>query len=208
MVSKLGKAKKATLKRLSSKIVPSQIPHIQHTAAMAVGLEAEQADALNEAVSAAGLDYIVQHNAENRQRMILGVADAISNQNFRGWWWENVAPSLLDNSEQASNYAGLDADEWRETITAWHRDAYENGLVEQPPEDADPSDLGETATRTVEARFGVTLPEFVDHVVNWDRARELRRTIAGPWDQHTRVIEDLTRVIERQNERIEELEQA
>jgi hypothetical protein len=78
--------------------------------------------------------------------------------------------------------------------------------VATPPEEADPAEIGQAAARTVRGRFGVSLVEFVAHVVIFERADVMEQVMAGPTDAHTTVIRDLGDEIRRLNERIDELE--
>lgn len=208
MVSPLEKVREAGAERLAGQITPSEIPHVLVGTNIAAGIEHEQAQALNQALQAAGMqDEMLHHDPQARQQMLLDVADAISNQNFTGWWWENLAPRFLDDVDQARQLAGLDGEEWRERIRAWHAEAHGRGLVETPLSDAGPADLAETAANVAENRFGVPLSVLVSRVVNWDRGSETRRLLAGNIDHHNQLIRRLAQHIEQQNERIRELEQ-
>ncbi|WP_336001445.1 hypothetical protein [Halorientalis halophila] len=199
--------KSAGTDRLLSQFTPSQIPHVQHGSRVAAVLEHEQANALNRALDAAGMgEEQIRHDWQQRQAMLLQVADAVSNQQFRAWWFENVAPRIVENPEDAQALAGLDGDEWRETLEAWHASAYGRGLVETPPSEAGPRDLAQTAANVAENRFGVPLRVLVARVVAWDQAAETRQLLAGNIDHHTHLIRRLADHIEQQNERIEELE--
>ncbi|MFD1588709.1 hypothetical protein ACFR9U_17155 [Halorientalis brevis] len=208
------KVREAGAERLAGRITPSEIPHVQVGTNIAAGIEHEQAQALNQALRAAGMeDKTLHHDQQARQRLLLGVADAISNQNFRGWWFEEVAPRWFDNAEQAEQLVGLDGEEWRERIRAWHAEAHGRGLVETPLSDAGPADLAETAANVAENRFGVPLSVLVSRVINWDQGAETRRLLAGNIDHHNRLIRQLAEHIKRlqerieqQNERIQELE--
>lgn len=203
----LQNLKSAGADRIAKKITPSEIPHVQHGTNIAAGIEHEQAAALNQALAAAGMDdELLHHNPQTRQRMLIELGDAISNRNFRGWWFENIAPRLVDNPEQARQLAGLDADQWGERIRAWHAEAYGRGLVDTPLSEADPADLAETAANVAENRYGVPLYVLVSRVVNWDQGTETRQLIAGNLDRHNQLIRRLAEHIEQQNERIEELE--
>lgn len=202
----LDKIKSAGSERLAKSITPSEIPHVRHGLNIAVGIEHEQAAALNDALDAADVDDRLHHDREGRRNFLLEAADAIGNQRFREWWFERVAGERLHHPEHAAQYAGLDSDEWHDQVREWYADAYDRGLVDTPPAEADPAEIGDAAAKVVRSQFGVSLREFVEIVVTWDRGEATRQVFAGPADAHTQVIRRLTEEIEQRNERIAELE--
>lgn len=202
----LDKLKSAGAERLAGRITPSQIPHVQVGTHIAAGIEHEQAAALNDALDAAGMDETLRHDQDARQRMLLNVADAISDRDFRGWWFRTIAPQWMDNAEQAEQLADLDAAGWYDTIREWHNQAHARGLVDTTAAEADPEELGQTAANVAENRFGVPLRVLVGRVVNWDQGAETRRVLAGNIDHHNQLIRRLADHIRAQNERIRELE--
>jgi len=186
-------------------VTPSELPPVRAAATVAATKEHEQAEALNYALRQAGWDRRLNHDADYRESVLLGAVDAVTDQRLAPWYFAHIAG--LEDPEQATEYAGLDGEAWRDQLREWYRAAFERGLVETPPEEAAPTEIGQAAARTVESRFGVSLAEFVAHVVTFDRAEVMEQVMAGPTDAHTAVIRDLGDQIRRLNERIAELEE-
>ena len=203
----LGGAKEAMAERLAGQITPSETPIGQALANTIATIEANQAAALNRALDAADRDDVqVGQDPEDRRAQLLDLADAIADSRREEWWWENVAPELMAQPDQARQYVGMDADEYREQLDDWYQAYAEAGIVDEPLEEAPRARIGEIADRHVRDQFGIRLREFVATVVNWSPGKAYQRVLAGPIGQHTQAIHLLADEIERKNERIDELE--
>lgn len=200
-----GNAKEAAAERMMVKITPSETPIGQALADSLVTVEHRQAVAIQRAIDASGLDIDHGHDFQQRRQAILDVADAVASQDFEGWWWETVAPEILNQPERAREYVGYDGQQWREQLEQWYASYHANGIVEEPLEEAHPGRLAWVADRHCRSTFGVSLREFVALVVNWSRGEQARRVLAGPMMQHTGIIHRLADELERKEQRIEEL---
>jgi hypothetical protein len=195
--------KQGGAEKMMGMVTPSKLPPVQAAAEIAAHIEHDQAAALNDALDAAGKDERVQHYPDARQQVILSMVDATADQRLAEWWFQQIG---VESPEKAAQFAGMTAAQWRDQLRTWHESAHQRGLVENPPGKADPAAIGQTAHQTIQARFGLTLREFVEHVVTFDRGEVVRQTLAAPMETHTQVIRDLTDELRQRNERIEELE--
>jgi hypothetical protein len=205
MNNPLGNAKDAVAQRMMGKITPSEHPIGQALADSLVGVENRQAAAIQRAIEAGGLDIDHGHDPQQRRQTILGVADAVAQQDVEDWWWRNVAPEVLDKPERARQYVGLDGEQWREQLKDWYGSYHAAGVVDESIEDAEPGRLAWVADRHCQTTFGVSLREFVALVINWSRGQQARRVLAGPFMQHTAIIHRLADELERKEQRIEDL---
>jgi hypothetical protein len=201
-----GDAKSAMAERMMGQITPSETQIGQALANSLVSVEHGQAKAIQRAIEAGNLDIPHSHDFEQRQQAILDVADAVACQGFEDWWWQNVAPEVLDQPDRARQYVGYDGDQWRDQLEQWYQSYHQAGVVDDPLADADRARLGRVADRHCAETFGVSLRQFVAIVVNWSRSDQARRVLAGPFLQHTAIINRMAEEMERKEQRIQELE--
>ena len=128
---------------------------------------------------------------EGRANLLLEAAEAAIQQNFAGWWWSTIAPHTFENAEKAKQYVGLSPDEWHATIRDWHRQHYEAGTVDRPPEDVSPAELGKLADKHCRSVYGLTVREFVAGVINWETQAAAEDLLTTPTDQATEVLRRL-----------------
>jgi len=201
-----GNAKESMAKRMMNKITLSEHPIGQALADSLVGVEHQQAIAVQRAIEAGGLDIDHGHDYQQRRQAILNMADAVTSDDFEGWWWETVAPEILDQPDRARQYVGYDGEQWREQLRDWYGSYHAAGVVEETLEDAEPGRLSWVADRHCQTTFGVSLRDFVALVINWNRGEQARRVLAGPMMQHSHIIHQLADELERKDQRIDDLQ--
>lgn len=181
--------------RMMSQVTPSETPVAQALVHTLTAYERRQVDALRALVDAADMDVDVDYNRDHRAQLLLGLADAVADRRVEDWWFQTIGPQVLDNPDQARQYVGLDGEEWHDQIRSWHNQYHNAGVVEEPVGAADPAEIGETADRHIRSTFGVSLREFVDVVINWDRGQQIQPILGGPIDRNNAVIEQVAEEI-------------
>jgi len=194
----LGAAKGKMAERMMGQITPSELPIAQALADSVVGVENEQAQAVQRLIDATGLDVAHGHDPAARREALLNVANAVASDDFRGWWFENVAPDFLDNAGHAEKYAQLECEEWADQLRDWYQLYHERGVVDEPLADLDdPGRIAWVADRHVRAKFDVSLQEFVAIVVTWDKGEQAQQLLAGPLRRHTQIIHEAAEAVEQ-----------
>lgn len=177
--------------RVMGSVTPSETAVGQAAVAELVSAELRMAEAVDSLLDACDdVDETIAYSAEARQKRLLSLADAVAEQDVENWWWDHVAPEVLDSPEQARQYVGVGGSEWHDQIREWHNQYHDAGVVEEPVGAADPADIGETAAKHVRTQFGISLREFLAGVVNWDRS-QMRVALRGPVDDQARMIEQV-----------------
>lgn len=210
----LGGAKEQMLRRFMAQITPSEHPIGQSLAEAVATFEHRQAAAVVELIEAADLDVEHAHNAEDRKDTLLSLADALLEDDLKAWWFDEIGSQHLEEADHARSYASLEEDEWSEVKRDWYQRYHEAGVVDVPLEDVDEERVEEISERHVEDRFGVSLSEFEDIVIRWDKGRVTEQLLGGVFDRHTRIIqlaaeeiEDLQEQNERLRERLQEADE-
>jgi len=198
--------RKATEKAIGGKPSESQVGQALGDAV--VGVEHEQAEAVQHLIEATGLDAEHHHNPKERKERLLSLADAVAEGDVRGWWFEEIAPHYLDNPEQAEQYAGLSADEWHDQLREWYRLYHEHGHVQPALEDLEtPGKIAEVADRETRNTFGIPLDEFVALVVTWDRGECVQQVLGGVFLRHAQLVEAGAQEVDRLQTELEALEE-
>lgn len=158
-------------------------------------LEANRQRALAAHVDALDVDVDVPDvpTKEERVEQLVALVEARVSGDPWDYWVEYLAPAALENPDRAVSYRGMDADEWERRIKRW-ADIYHEQLNDV---DVDDRDL---AARHVRNRFGVDLATFEEIVVGWDPAEVLESTVAGPMQEMTQVVVDVTEAVEHTEE--------
>jgi len=103
-----------------------------------------------------------------------------------GLFVDHVAPDDLTNTDQAADFAGMDADAWNQQLDEWVaaiRDRAGDAV-------ADRSDR-ELANAHVTETFGVDLETFEDEVIDFEPQRVLQEIVLGPSETNTAAIHAL-----------------
>lgn len=159
--------------------------------------EARQTQALARLVDAHGLDYEVQVvNADDRAELLYAAVEAAMTGEFVTWWWETVAPEVMDNPDKAQSYVGDGPDEWNEALREWYRAHYVRGTADTPLEHASPGEIAEIADKHTRHVYGLSLREFVSEVVNWSTQKAFEGVLAGPSNQTTAILEQFAQEAE------------
>lgn len=154
--------------------------------------EARQADVVARIADSAGVDVDVPEiDPDQRAAVLLEASEAALRQEFPEWYWSTIAPNLMDSPDVARQYIALGTDEYRETLEAWYRSHYENGTVDVPLNEADRAEIGRVANLQTQSVFGLTLDEFIEHVVTWTPEQGVRLVLAGPLDEQYRMLESI-----------------
>lgn len=197
--------RKATEKAIGGKPSESQVGQALGDAV--VGVEHEQAQAVQHLIEACKLDVQHDHDPAARKEMLLSLADAISEGRVREWWFEEIGPHYLDNPERAEQYAGLSADEWHDQLRDWYRLYHEHGYVEPALDDLETrGKIAEVADRETRNTFGVPLDEFVALVVTWDRGERVQQILGGVFLRHAQLIEASAQEVDRLQTRLAQAE--
>lgn len=187
----LGGAKQKMAERMMSQITPSETPIARAAVGTLTEYEARQTTALVELIEAADVDAQLEYDRERRAQMLLGLIDAIADRRVQEWWFDVVGPQVMDNPDKARQYAGLDAEGWREQIREWYSLHYEAGTISTPIDEATPGEIGDVAARHVRDVYGLSLPDFVATVVNWHRGEQIQPILAGPIERNNQVIRNV-----------------
>lgn len=110
------------------------------------------------------------------------------------YWVKFQAPDALEGPDRARDYAGMDADEWEQRIAKF-ADVYRKRFDET--DDLTDRDL---AGHHIESRYGLSLDEFEETVVNWRPARVMERAVTGPMQDMTQAVIDATEAVENTGE--------
>jgi len=180
-VNPLDSAKDAVAGRMMAQVTPSEHPLYQSIADTVVGVENYQARALQELIEAHGLNVEHGHNPERRREIMLSLADAVTNDRVEAWWWETIAPEMMENPEKVRKHSNLSSEEWHDQLRDWYSHYHDKGLVETPIEELDDlGKIGQVADRHVRHAYGMDLRQFVTIVVAWDRGQAVEHVLAGP----------------------------
>lgn len=182
MMDRFGAGKEAMQRKLGRKLVDEYgdamlgvLTTVEHRLLEAV---ADQHDALD--LAAVGVPE-PEARADRLRELWLAQFEG----RFPAFWVEHYAD--LENPEEAAQFADLDAEEWETTKAEWADRYRRNGM--------DLDDDDELAAAHTTARYGVTLAEFEQVVVEWPEDRqgeELQDVIAGPVERAISGIEAAT----------------
>jgi len=210
-VNPFERAKDAGMKRAVKQMDVREHPMVQALAAIIARIEHQQAHAVARCIDAAELDLPIAHDQEERNDILLDVAEAVAEDDLERLWFEDLAD--IKRPGMAREYIGIGNDEWREQIQHWYRKYHELDVVDQPVEDATPEDLGHVVALHLRQTFDVDVETFVAGVINWEQKEALRHLLAGSIQSNTEAmhrvadeIEDLQDERDRLQERVAELE--
>jgi|GEM_PF-3605647 len=192
----LDGARQKMAEKMMSQVQPSETPVAQAIVATLTEYESRQVSALVELTDAADVDVELEYDRERRAQTLLSLADAVADRNVRGWWFDAIAPQVMDEPQRAEQYVGLDADEYREQLREWYQLHHENGSVEAPLDEATPGEIGKVADRHVRAVFDLSLREFLAIVVNWDRGEQIQPVLGGPIERNNAAIRQVADEVE------------
>lgn len=136
--------------------------------------------ALNEARIAGGMDRVVgavdpgagfglPDSVEERQADLAEALNALSNESFKEWWFSERAPRLMENPETAAKFVGLSKSDWQTQIHAW-ADQYHGA---DNPDWVDYMTDAQLADHYARDKYGLTLAQFAQGVVEWNRKQQL-----------------------------------
>jgi len=192
----LEKAKQKMMGKAMQKAEPSEKEAVQALAEVIAGLEHEQAQAIAALVDAAGLDLDVHHDQQVREQQLLDTADAVAQQRLPEY---ALGQLDVEGTEKAMQHLG--SDEWPEQKREWYKMYRERGVVDGPPvDDATDEDVDRAAKLHVPEVFGLSLAEFEQYVVNWDRGAAVEELLAGPLVGHTQTIKHVAAEIDTESD--------
>ncbi|MCU4716870.1 hypothetical protein [Halapricum hydrolyticum] len=192
----LNGARQKMAEKAMSQVTPSETAVAQAVVGTLTGYEMQQTQALVELNDAADVDVDLEYDRERRAQTLLSLADAVADRDVRGWWFRTIGPELMDQPEKAQQYVGLDADEYRETLEDWYRQYYERGVVDTSLDEADRERIGWIAENHVQTVFDLSLREFLELVVNWDRGEQIQPVLGGPIERNNAVIRQVAEEID------------
>ncbi|MWG32966.1 hypothetical protein [Halomarina oriensis] len=105
--------------------------------------------------------------------------------------WCAAGPEEFDG-EKASDFVGLDTEEWEAKQTQWGDLYRENG-----GETFSGATDREIADVHLQETFGMDVDEFEERVIGWTKADALDDLVAGPSRQTTAVLEQATEEVRR-----------
>jgi len=192
----LEKAKQKMMGKAMQNAEPSEKEAVQALAEVIAGLEHEQAQAIAALVDAAGLDLDVHHDQQVREQQLLDTADAVAQQRLPEY---ALGQLDVEGTEKAMQHLG--SDEWPEQKREWYKMYRERGVVDGPPvDDATDEDVDRAAKLHVPEVFGLSLAEFEQYVVNWDRGAAVEELLAGPLVGHTQTIKHVAAEIDTESD--------
>ncbi len=185
--------KKRLMKQMAD---PTDNEQFQALAGAFVTLELDQRrrlQELTEALDEDPEDLGIEQLDEKQDRIdeLLAGITARMNDDPWGMWVQHLAPEDLQNPDRASQYAGLEEDEWQEEIEDWaqrYRDA--------PDHDTEGMTDRDLAAAHVYQVFGLSLKEFEREVVAWRPGEAYEEAFAGAFKQHNEAIAQLAQSVE------------
>lgn len=132
----------------------------------------------------------------DREAEILGAADALADQRFEAWWWEEYGDQLVDEPEDARERVGLSKAEWRDQLDTW-ADLYREHAADEV---VDGKTDAQVAAMYVDARFGVDLATFASEVVEWHGPRHLQHVLRRNMVEAIRVINEVAASLEDESD--------
>ena len=181
----LGLQKQA-MKRMVSN--PEENEQIRAYASILAGIEREQREGMRALAEELGADpdALGLDEAPDSEERVTELAEAVG-AHFVGDAWtlyvDQLAPDELENAGRASDFAGLDADEWDTQIEDWadgFRDRAGDAVADRTDRDLAAVHVRET--------FGVDLDVFESEIVEFEPARVFQTVVAGPLETHTEGI--------------------
>lgn len=189
--------KDAMRKRMLQSVTPSETAVGQRIANILTVTEYELFQAVDRLVDAADdLDgeFHVHEDMETRRDRLLEIADAVAEQRFEAWWWENYADRVVDNPARARQFAGISKSEWRQAIEqlADHKRA----RLEDAQDDVDDRTDAQLAAERIREAFGVDLATFATEVVEWEAAEHVDGIVRSNLRSSTETIHQIADVLE------------
>ncbi|KAA9399670.1 hypothetical protein [Haloarcula sp. CBA1129] len=128
---------------------------------------------------------------DGRQAEIIDVVDAQTpgGPSLAEVWLEQCVESVDGDPAALAHYSAMDSDEWTEQIERW-ADTYRN--AESGEIEASDRDL---ADHHISQKWGVSLSEFEQTVVQFNAATALEDLLAGPSKETEQAIEANTEVL-------------
>ena len=124
-------------------------------------------------------------DVEERAGQLEAMAEAASQASLDAWYFEEFAPTHLENTAEVVAYAGLDDGEWTRQQAAWA----ENYRKTSP--DAKTYGDRELAALHVENTFGLTLDEFEQNIVDWRPGEAIQDVLTA----HLTAVEGVMRAV-------------
>jgi len=191
MFGNMGKIKDA----MEAAKNPGESEQIRALAGAFAAVERDQRAALREHADALGVDpeevgLAAEPDEEARIAELCAAVGARVTGNPWETWTEHVAPEDLEG-DAAEAFAGVDAHEWDEEreriIDEWRSN-----------DDLDTSDYtdDDVLAADVQSRFGVTVDEFEEYVINYSPGRVFEELLAGEFEAHTEAIEALSEEVD------------
>lgn len=174
--------------RLASQVDVTNNPQIRGLVEAMATLERNRREALAAHLEALDdIDIELPSLPEHEERVdeLLALIEARIAGDPWDYWVEWQAPEALENASQARQYAGLDEEEWNETLDEW-ADLYSERF------DTDGLTERDLAGYHVDNQFGLGLDEFEDVVVAWNPAEVLERAATGPQQDMTAAVVEAT----------------
>jgi len=177
---------KQAMKRMVSD--PEENEQIRAYASILAGIEREQREgmrALAEELDA-DPDALDLDQPPDPEERVTELAEAVGAHVVGDAWTlyvDQLAPDKLKNADRASQFAGLDADEWDAQIEKWadgFRERAGDAVADRTDRDLADVHVYET--------FGVDLDTFEKEIVGFEPGRVFQTVVAGPLETHTEGI--------------------
>jgi hypothetical protein len=175
MVNPLQAAKDAAQEQASAQLFDKFRPQMQALSQVVAEREAAQLELAQGLAEASDAEVSVDAipDVDERALELEAMAEAASQADLRTWYFEEFAPDYLQEPESAMAYAGLNDDEWQRQQEAWA----ENYRATSP--EAESVSNKDLAALHVENKFGVTLEEFEQNVVDWRPGRAIQDVLTA-----------------------------
>jgi len=150
-------------------------PQLRAMATIVAERERAQLELAQRLAEASDAEVAVEEipDVEERAAELEAMAEAASQTDLEGWYFESFAPDHLDNPERAAQYAGAPSDQWEARKAAWAAE-YRAAAPE-----AESYSEGDLAGLHVENTFGVPLEEFEANVVAWRPGEAMKRVLTA-----------------------------
>jgi len=199
----LGSSKETIARRIMGQVTPSEQPIAQALASTVAAVEHEQAEAVQELVDELDLTADVDHDAEARREVLLGTADAVSDERFAAFYFELLLDPV-DNGDALEKYVGLEDVE--EQKREWYQQYEGAELVDESFEDADQEAIDDVADRHLKEVHQIGIEEWQKAVVGFEQAEAAEHLLAGPFLAHTALVRQAAEEVAGLQERVDELE--
>lgn len=172
---------------------PGESEMMQALATVIATHEHEQIERVEELHDAVGIEGIERtRDVDDRKEQLLGLIEAMAGGDIGSYWLDEVASEHIENADDAAPYLGMEADDWEQQIEQWAEQ-----YRQRSDEAADYTDR-ELADTHVSSKWGVSLGEFEEEIIDWTAGEALETMLSGNLKAVSTGIEAATEELESQ----------